>query len=358
MSTPREDGFFMPAEWAPHTRCWMAYPCREELWGERLAAARDAYAEVAKAVARFEKVTMLCAPEEIAEISLKCGAGVACVPVPLDDSWTRDSGPTFLVDREGRLAGVDWIFNAWGERFRPFDQDAALARAIIERTEAVAYSAPLVTEGGAIHSDGEGTLLVVEQTLLNENRNPGRSREEVEGLLKDYTGATKVVWLPCGLVDDETDGHIDNVACFARPGVVLAMTTDDKDDPNCERLQANLEVLRSATDAQGRPLEVVTLPQPKLRLDDEGRRMALSYINFYVANGAIIMPEFGESADNRAYDVIAAQFPGREVVQVPALDILYGGGGIHCITQQQPDPAAFVPEDEEEPADLEDDRET
>src|SRR5690606_14738430 len=336
MRTPREDGFRMPAEWEPHSRCWMAWPCRESLWGDGLEEARDAYAEVAKAIVAFEPVTMLVQPDSLTDASLRCGSGVACMPMEMDDSWLRDTGPTFLLGPEGQLAAVDWIFNAWGQRYRPYDRDADLAREIIEYLKIRRYQAPLVTEGGAIHGDGEGTLLAVEPSIVNDNRNPGKEREQIERLLLDFTGSTKVIWLPHGLRNDETDGHIDNVACFTEPGTVVTVATDDRSDPNWEPLQENLEVLRSSTDAAGRDLTVVTLPLPRQGKNARGEPSALSYVNFYLANGGVILPGFDDPADDEAFDTVSALFPERRVVQVPVSDILKGGGGIHCITQQQP----------------------
>ncbi|SMF21775.1 agmatine deiminase [Tistlia consotensis] len=336
MAGPVDDGFYMPAEWAPHARTWMAWPTREALWGEHLDAAREAYAEVARAIARFEPVTMIANPVAVAEASIKCGAGVGTMPMDHDDSWLRDSGPTFLVDGKGGLAGVDWVFNAWGERYRPYAHDARVAAEILARGEVRRYACDLVTEGGAIHVDGEGTLLAVRPTLLNDNRNPGRSVAEIERLLCSHTGASKIIWLPEGLVDDETDGHVDNVACFIGPARVLVQTTDDPDDANYERLQANRELLQAETDARGRPLEVVEVRQPKARYQEDGTRLGLSYVNFYFANGGVVLPSFDDPADDRAFDLFEELFPDRKIVQVPALDILHGGGGIHCITQQQP----------------------
>ncbi len=336
MSRPADDGFYMPAEWAPHSRCWMAWPCREELWGERMDEARDAYAEVAKAIAEFEAVTMIANPENLAEVSLRCGAKVACLPLAHDDSWMRDTGPTFLVNGEGGLAGVDWRFNAWGGKYQDYDRDAELARLILEQGETRRYEAPLVLEGGAIHVDGEGTLIATEQCLLNPNRNPDLSKGEIEELLRAYLGIRAVIWLGEGLTDDETDGHVDNLACFVRPGVVLALTCEDSEDDNYAPLRDNLDRLRAATDAKGRALEVVEVAQPRARRDDRGRRLGDSYVNFYIANGGVILPSFEDSQDQKAMEAVSTCFADREVVQVPVLDIVQGGGGIHCITQQQP----------------------
>jgi len=340
MPTPASNGFVMPAEWERHSCTWMAWPCREEVWGEHLEAAQAAYADVAKAIADFEPVSMICRPEDVAEASLACGNGVEILPMPIDDSWVRDSGPTFVVDRKGRLAGVDWQFNAWGEKYLPYDQDAQVARRILEHVGVERYEAPFVLEGGAIHVDGEGTVLVTEECLLNPNRNPGMTRERMEEYLRAYLGVEKVIWLARGLQDDETDGHIDEVACFARPGVVLMMTTADKTDGNYDVMQENLERLRAETDAKGRPLEIVELPQPARRDYPDGRRITLSYANFYMPNGGIIMPAFDaafDAAEDRAaFRIMRDTFPDRTVIQIPASEIVWGGGGIHCITQQQP----------------------
>ena len=326
----------MPAEWAPHSRCWMAWPCRAALWGDRLEMAQDAYAEVANAIAEFEPVTMIANPQDLAEVSLRCGSGVACLPIPHDDSWTRDTGPSFLANDRGELAGVAWRFNAWGEKYSNYEKDQQTAAAILEQVGVPVFAADIVLEGGSIHVDGEGTLLTSEQCLLNPNRNPDLSRSEIETRLKSYLGIESIIWLNEGLVDDETDGHIDNLACFAAPGVVLALSSDDPDDQNYAVLQDNISRLRASSDAKGRPLEVIEVPQPERMLDEDGRRLSRSYINFYIANGGIVMPSFEDAQDNRAFEIISGAFPNRSVVTVGANDIAYGGGGIHCITQQQP----------------------
>lgn len=330
MSLPTDDGFFMPAEWSPHKRCWMAWPCRTELWGEGLDAARAAYTEVAKAIADFEPVTMVANGEEIAEVSLRCGSGVACLPLAHDDSWMRDNGPTFVIDGKGGLAGVDWRFNAWGDEYDNYENDAAVAGAILAHLDVPAYMAPMVLEGGSIHVDGEGTLLTTEQCLLNPNRNPKLSQAQIEENLRAYLGVRRIIWLGRGLEDDETDGHVDNLACFVRPGVVLALSTDDPDDGNYTALQDNLARLRAAD------LEVIEVPQPAPRTGKDGRRLALSYINFYMANGGVVMPSFEDAKDEEAFTTVSNCFPDRKVLQIPVLDIVCGGGGIHCITQQQP----------------------
>jgi len=336
MTVPITHGFRMPAEWQRHARCLMAWPCRQDLWAGRMEDARRAYARVARSLVAFEPVTMIANPADVAAASLACGRGVEVLPMNIDDSWMRDTGPTYVVDGNGGIAGCNWRFNAWGNKYEPYDNDARLAETLLVHQDIRRFDAPFVLEGGAIHTDGEGTLLTTESVLLNPNRNPGMSREEAEGHLRDWLGIETVIWLPTGFHEDETDGHIDNIACFARPGLVLAASCPDREDANYEIFSANIEILNSSTDARGRALEVVTVDQPAC-MEADGKRLASSYVNFYIANGAIIMPAFEDRRDTAAYRTVAQAFPDRKVVQVPAADIVRGGGGIHCITQQQPE---------------------
>lgn len=334
-AVPSACGFKMPAEWAAHERCWMAWPCRAELWGGGLADAREAYAAVARAIAVFEPVTMIAREGDAVDAGAQCGPSVAIMTAPIDDSWMRDIGPTFVVSDGGEVAGVSWEFNAWGRKYRGFDDDAALAGLLLDRLGVPRFDAPFVLEGGAIHSDGEGTVLTTESVLLNPNRRMAGSRDAAEALLRDWIGAEKVIWLPAGLVEDETDGHVDNVACFAAPGRVLALSAPNPSDPNHAALAANLALLSAERDARGRRIDVVPLKQTT-KVDTAGRPLAASYINFYIANGGIVMPSFASSEDTAAAATVREAFPGRRVVQVDARPIIRGGGGIHCITQQQP----------------------
>lgn len=329
----------MPAEWAPHERCWMAWPCRDTLWGDDgLEPARRAYAAVAQAIASFEPVTMLANAEDLSAAAKLCGTEVDCRAMPLDDSWMRDFGPSFVIDGQGSIAGVDWRFNAWGDKFHPYDRDAALAERLLGDIGIQRFSAPLILEGGSIHVDGEGTLLTSEECLLAPNRNPDLGRAEIEDLLRRYLGVKAFVWLGQGLEDDDTDGHVDNIACFVRPGVVMTVVCDDPTDPNHHILKDNLARLSKAKDARGRPLEIIELPLPREQRYLGSQRLALSYVNYYIANGGVVMPSFGDSQDEAARVILERAFPDRRVVQVPVSDILVGGGGIHCITQQQPRP--------------------
>jgi agmatine deiminase len=335
MATPAEDGLFMPAEWSPHARCWMAWPCRIGLWRDELVAAWRVTAQIARTIARFEPVTMLVPPEHLAQATLLCGRSVTMQPMAIDDSWTRDTGPTFLTDANDGAAGVAWAFNGWGNRWSPHANDERMAGAILGSLKMHAYRGPMVLEGGAIAVDGTGTLIATEQCLLNPNRNPTLDRREIEENLALYLGARRIVWLGEGLVGDETDGHVDNLVCFCGSGTVLAATTDDPAEANYAVLRDNLARLKAARGAFGRPLEVIELPHPAPR-DWNGKRAPLSYANLYVANGAVILPGFDDPMDGRAADIVQRAFPGREVVQIDAQDLLKGGGGIHCITCPQP----------------------
>lgn len=337
MMTTTTAGLFMPAEWAPHDGCLMAWPCRAETWPEDggLEAACDAYAAVAQAISAFEPVTMVCRPEDVADASLACGPGVAILPLPISDSWMRDTGPSYVLDGKGGRVGVDWRFNAWGGNYDDCAADQAVAEKILASQGIERLAAPLVMEGGAFHVDGEGTLITTEQCLLNPNRNPGLSRAEIEAELKRFLGVRQIIWLGEGYQDDETDGHIDEIAAFVRPGVILMSATDDPADANFKTFQDNLDRLKHARDAKGRELEIIPIRQPERR-DQNGVRLTLSYTNFYLANGGIVMPAFVDPADDEAFKIMRKAFPDREVTAVPAIDIVRGGGGIHCITQQIP----------------------
>ena len=336
-TTPKQAGFSMPPEWHPHAGCWMAWPCHQDTWAligfER---ARKAYARVAKAIAQYEPVTMLVNPGDEASARTLCGEQIRLITLPINDSWTRDTGPTFLINAQGELAGVDWIHNAWGGNYNDCALDNQIAGAIIHETQARHFKAPLVMEGGSFHVDGEGTVLTSKECLLNANRNPHLSQAEIENYLYDYLGAQKIIWLNRGLVGDETDGHIDEIACFVAPGKILCLITPDEQDENYSILQENLKILQSATDAKGRPLEIFTVEQPPATYV-ENERLTLSYINFYLANQGIVMPAFGyEKQDKAAYQLFCELFPNHHITQLNALDVFAGGGGIHCITQQQP----------------------
>ncbi|MHA7269511.1 agmatine deiminase family protein [Arthrobacter sp. HLT1-20] len=327
----------MPAEWAPHERCLMAWPTRASLWGPYFEEAKAEYAATANAIGRFEPVLMVVNPGQGDEARAACSAEVDIVELAIDDSWLRDSGPQILLDGSGRRAAVDFGFNSWGNRFLPYDQDATISRRVLEVLGIDRNPSEMILEGGAITVDGEGTLITTEQCLLNANRNPSMSREQIENELKARLGVRKVIWLPYGQFDDtHTDGHVDGVCTFVRPGVVIAQTCEDPALPDFVRMAANLKVLRESTDAAGRPLEILQLPQFPVHTLPDGTETMVAYANFYIANGAVIVPTGGHELDQSALETLAQAFPDREIVGVPGNVVAYGGGGVHCITQQIP----------------------
>lgn len=336
-----------PAEWEPHAKTWMGWPRRPDNWRDGATPARKAFAAVAKAISEFEPVVVAVndGDEQSAREILGTNANVRIERIPHDDSWFRDMAPTFVYDSE--LRGIDWAFNAWGGLYESWDQDRRVAEEILKIENVRRVSESMVLEGGSIHVDGEGTLLTTEECLLNPNRNPGMTKSDIERKLLDAFGVTKIIWLPQGLVaDEDTNGHVDNIACFAAPGKVLLAWTDDESDSQYAVSTRAYDVLLKATDARGRTLEIikVPLPPPQFITEEEargtsrcaGERMAASYINFYIVNGGVIMPGFGTDTDVSARDVLQRVFPDRRVVQVQTREILLGGGNIHCITMQQP----------------------
>src|SRR3984957_9068434 len=259
--TPADLGFSMPAEWAPHAGCWMAWPKRADLWREYLEAAREDYVRVAQAIAGFEPVTLLADPEHAADARRRCGPSVNVVSMPIDDSWLRDSGPTVVVDAAGRRAAAAFTFNAWGGKYQPFDRDAALGVSIAALAGIPAYRSSLVVEGGGFLSDGEGTLITAETCVLNPNRNPGWSKAQAEAELRSMLGMEKVVWLPGDETDTGTDGHVDGYVAFIKPGAVLCETVADPSDPRYAIMAENRRALHLARDAKGRPFELVPIAE-------------------------------------------------------------------------------------------------
>lgn len=352
-STPAADGFWMPAEFSGHAGCWMLWPERPDNWRRQAAPAQEAFAAVAGAIARFEPVTVGVSAAAYASARAQLPATVRLAELSSDDAWMRDVGPTFLVNAAGEVRGTQWRFNAWGGLYRHYERDRSVAQKVLELAGCARYCAPLVTEGGALHVDGQGTALVTEESLLDRRRNPGIARARIETLLKRYLGATQVIWLARGLIDDETRGHIDNLACFARPGEVCLTWPQDERDPQLHICEDALHRLLDARDARGRRLRVHRipappplylsareargiLPRPGIRPLRAGQRLAGSYVNFYLANGALILPLLDSRTDGAARRALQRVFPQRRILGVPAREILLGGGNIHCITQQQP----------------------
>jgi agmatine deiminase len=330
MSTPREDGLSMPAEFAPHAATCMEWPTRLDLWGDLFEQAKKDYAEVANAIAAFEPVVMVTNPEQAGEARSFVTTDVEILPIPIDDSWMRDNGPIFVTDGRGGVALVHFRFNSWGEKYLPYDRDAEVPTHVATHLAMRRYEAPMVLEGGSFFVDGEGTLFTTEQCLLNPNRNPAMTRERIEETLRAYLGIDMVVWLGNGhSTDRDTDGHIDGVLQVVRPGVVMLLAPDDPQDPDHEPGADNVRRLREARDARGRELEVIRF--------DPGPPNGLSYMNVYLCNGGVIAPVVGRGdEDEPALEQIRAAFPDREVVPVSGWTIHEGGGGPHCITQQLP----------------------
>ena len=321
----------MPAEWTPHDRCVMAWPARADMWRGQLHQAKADYALIAQVISRTEPVLMVAPPGAGGEAAAACGTpAVEVVEWPLDDSWARDTGAVIVTD-DTKKAGVDFVFNSWGGKFLPYDEDAQFASRMCDHFGIARIdAAPFVLEGGAVNVDGEGTVLTTEQCLLNPNRNPGMTRDQIDAELCRWLGADRVVWLPHGILeDDDTDGHVDNVAAFVGPGRVIAQTTADRDDPNYERLRRNVAVLQAAG------LDVIELDVlPRATVD--GEPVIVPALNAYLANDAVVVPVVGGKPAGRAHAIWQEVFPDREIRGVPGATLAYGGGGVHCITQQVP----------------------
>lgn len=326
----------LPAEWEPHERTVMCWPVRADMWGGLLADAEAAHADVAATIAAYEPVTMVASPSTAERAAARCGRGVEVVEIPLDDSWFRDSGPIYVIDAGERVA-TDWTFNAWGERFAPYADDAAVARRFAARAGHAVRSIDMVLEGGSITGDGEATIVTTTQCLMHPNRNPSLTQSDIEAALHDALGAERVVWLPYGLaLDDDTDGHVDNVAAFAAPGRLVVQGCDDPSEDDWLRLDVNRRVASHALDAGGRALDVVEVPVLPFT-EVAGARVTVPYLNYYVGNGFVLVPVCGHRADDDMIALIAAQYPGRDAIALDVGAVLAaGGGGIHCITQQVP----------------------
>ena len=333
LDDPRDSGMYMPGEWTEHTCCWMAWPSREGMWADDAATQAD-YANVANTIGKFEPLKMLVPQHKLESAKKLLADHVEIIEMLIDDSWARDSGPNFLIGGE-QLAGSSWTFNAWGEEYQPYDNDALMGQRILELANAKCFDSPLVAEGGGITVDGEGTIITTESCFLNKNRNPDWTRKEVEDELCRTLGAEKVIWIPGDVEETETDGHIDGIAAFIEPGRVLVEINRDKTDPHCDVGRRNTEALKNQTDAKGRKLELEFIQEGYYH-EHLWNGGCSSYINSYLANGAVIVPGYGYDRDRQAVETYQALYPSREIVQVPIHNIAVGGGGIHCITQQQP----------------------
>lgn len=348
--------FYMPGEWAPHQAVWMIWPHRPDNWRENAAPAQATFAELAAAIAVATPVYLAVPEAEMTKAKAVMPPQVTLVAIASDDAWARDTGPTVVINDKGERAGISWQFNAWGGEqeglYDSWQQDQAMAGAMLGELNIEQRDSAIILEGGAIHVDGEGTLLTTAECLLNQNRNPHLSQADIEQELAQQLGVSHFIWLPQGVYLDETDGHIDNMACFARPGEVVLHWCDDESDPQYARSQAALKVLSEARDAKGRQLKIWKLPQPgPLYITEEeaagvkastaqprlaGERMAGSYVNFLITNNRLIYPLLDAKTDAAAHAILEQIFPELEVVGLAAREILLGGGNIHCVTQQIP----------------------
>jgi len=338
---PVERGFRMPAEWERHARTFIAWPVKKSMLNpDQFESFVSGYIEVIEAVAAFEAVTILVNHRDLPVVQAHFSQKqrIDWLVIKHEDAWLRDNGPTFVVNDQGAIAGINWKFNGWGGKYAPWILDDQVARKLLATYHLPCFDAPIVLEGGSIHVDGEGTLLTTEQCLLHPNRNPTFDRAEIEAVLKQYLNVKKIIWLKRGLDGDDTDGHIDNVASFAAPGKVLLQVCEDPRDPNYQVTQENLQILAEEEDAKGRKLQVIPVLQPP-KMMVNGRRLPLSYLNFYFVNGGIILPLFGEKAretDRNALNIFRCTFPDRIIRTIDGLKLIREGGNVHCITQQMP----------------------
>lgn len=358
-TTPKKDGFHMPGEFEPHAGSWMLWPQRRDHWRWGAKPAQRAFVDVAAAIRKHEPLTIGVSEDQYENALHMLPEDVRVVEMASDDAWMRDVGPTFVVNPDtSEVRGVDWKFNAWGGLvnglYFPWKLDDQVARKVCDMEYKSRYRLDaFVLEGGSVQVDGEGTVITTEECLLSAGRNPDLSKEEIAEILCSYLGAEKVIWLKQGLYLDETDGHVDNVCAFAEPGKVLLAWTDDASDPQYPICQDNLAILQEETDAKGRSLEVIKMPLPApifVSAEEadgidivngtvpirEGTRLPASYVNFYLVNGGVVVPQFGDPMDETAVAILEECFPDREVEPVHSREILLGGGNIHCITQQQP----------------------
>jgi agmatine deiminase len=338
--TPRELGFYMPAEWHPHAATWLAWPKDPETWPGRVERAEQAFLEIIAALAPHEIVYLLV-DDETAEQSVRarcCFPGsdnVRTIRLEYVDSWIRDYGPNFLIDGRGRLAYNDWVFNAWGSKYEDLKRDDAIPKRLEKVLNVPRFEPGIVMEGGAIDVNGAGVVLTTEQCLLNPNRNPHLTRAEIETYLRDHLNVSTVIWLGEGIAGDDTDGHVDDIARFVNETTIVCAVEEDSSDPNHELLADNLRRLELATDARGRGFKIATLPMPG-ELSGRDGRLPASYANFLIANSVVLLPVFNDPNDARAAENLQRLFPTRRVTPVRADDLVWGMGTIHCLSQQQP----------------------
>lgn len=359
-----KDAFIMPGEFEQHFGCIMIWPVRPGSWIYEGRDAKKTFCEIANAIGADEKLFMLADKEHVKEAKQmlsKCGnyENMQVLEIASDDAWARDVGPTFVRNREGEVQGISWTFNAWGGTYdglyAHWEKDDLVAKELCRQLDYPCVdAAPFVLEGGSVHTDGEGTIITTEACLLSPGRNPSMTKEEIEQALCNYLGGEKVIWLPHGIYGDETNEHVDNVCAFVKPGTVVLAWTDDENDPQYAYSKEAYGVLCNEKDAKGRTLEVIKLPIPRKPvcitkeecggfvfeegedIRQAGERLAASYVNFYISNHSVILPQFGDENDGLAVQLMEHAFPDRKIVPVMARSVIVGGGNIHCITQQIP----------------------
>ncbi len=357
-STPKNDGYRMPGEFERHSKTYIIWPERPDNWRLGAKPAQKAFVEIASIIGKYEPVTMIVSKSQYSNAKESLPDYVQVVEMSNDDAWVRDCGATFVINDKGDIRAIDWSFNAWGGLvdglYFPWADDDKIALKMSELEYANRYRLDdFVLEGGSIHTDGEGTLITTEECLLSKGRNPDLSKKEIEDILKEYLNVEKVLWIPKGIYNDETNGHVDNICNFVKPGEIILAWTDDKNDPQYEISKAALDYLNSVTDAKGRKFKIhkMHIPDPILITKEEsegvdaingtlprqeGDRMAASYVNYYTGNGFIALPIFNDSRDKDAIKILKELYPNRIIEPIYAREILLGGGNIHCITQQVP----------------------
>jgi agmatine deiminase len=339
--TPAELGYKMPAEWEPHEATWISWPHKEASWPGKFEPVAGIMSEIVRHLSMSERVYINVndeAMEQAVRASLQKHkvdlARIQFYRIPTNDAWVRDHGPIFIVRGKER-AIIDWNYNAWGNKYPPFDLDDVVPEKIAKEWGCTLFQPGIIMEGGSIDLNGAGTLLTSEQCLLNKNRNPHLSKGEIEKYLKDYLGVRHILWLGDGIIGDDTDGHIDDLTRFIDANTVVTAIEEDPKDENYQILQDNLKRLQSMKDQDGKPLKIVTMPMPP-RVDYEDQRLPASYANFYIANTKVLVPTYRHKNDARAIEVLQKCFPKREVVGVDCVDLIWGLGAIHCLTQQVP----------------------
>lgn len=342
--TPKDAGYFFPAEWYPHRATWLSWPHKEASWPGKIDTVYGPYAQFIREVARGERVCINITDDAMeghatAEL-LKAGVDMSQIDFyrhPTDDAWCRDHGPAFLINPGADIPKVivDWGYNAWGDKYPPYDQDDVIPTLVGKALGLPVYHPGIVMEGGAVDFNGRGTVLTTTACLLNENRNPTLSQAQIEQYLHDFYGVEQVLWLRDGIVGDDTDGHIDDITRFVNPSTVVTVVEENKSDPNYGPLQENLALLKRMRLLDGKPLDIIELPMPS-PVTYDGERLPASYANFYIANHAVVVPTYRDKNDERALDILSACFPDRKVVGVDSTDVIWGLGSWHCLSQQEP----------------------